>query len=313
VGSNLPFNGDTSSTLVNVEGREREIGEPGLRIYTHQVAPGFFAALGARRLSGRDFTAADGPGSPRVALVSRRFAERALPGLDPLGRRLRGRGKNDPWVTIVGVVDEIRWGRLAPDPKSFPEDPDVYYPLAQGPVQDLAVAVRSALPAADLTAAVRRETAAVDRDMPAYALEPMADLVARQTARSRFGAFLLGGFGALALLLAALGVYGVLGYNVARRVREIGVRMALGARRGEVLRLILAEALTLTAAGVALGLLGAAALPRVLGGQLYGLSATDPATLAAAALVLAAAALVAGWLPARRATRVDPVVVLKGE
>src|SRR5262249_39944269 len=155
--------------------------EQGLRIYTHQAAPGFFAALGARRLSGRDFTAADGPGSPRVALVSRRFAERVLPGLDPIGRRLRGRGKDDPWVTIVGVVDEIRWGRLAPDPKSFPEDPDVYYPLAQDPVQDLAVAVRSPLPADDLAAALRREAAAIDRGMPVYALERMADLLARQT------------------------------------------------------------------------------------------------------------------------------------
>jgi putative ABC transport system permease protein len=178
-------------------------------------------------------------------------------------------------------------------------------------VSDLGLLVRTATAPEAFATTLRRELSLLDRDAPLYSVTPMAELAGLQTARSRFGAFLMGAFGALALLLAALGVYGVISYSVAQRGHEIGVRMALGARRGEVFRLVLGQALGLAAVGMVLGIAGALALTRLLAGQLYGLSPNDPATYAAVALLLAAAALVAGYLPARRATRVDPVVVLK--
>lgn len=220
-------------------------------------------------------------------------------------------GRSRPWTTVVGVAADFRYRRLVSDPQRFPEDPDVYLPLAQRPAADLGLLVRTAITPEAFVATLRRELAALDPDTPLYAVTPMEELAASQTARSRFGAFLMGSFGILALLLAGLGVYGVISYSVAQRGHEIGVRMALGARRDEVFRLVLGQALGLTGAGMALGLAGALALTRLLAGQLYGLSPSDPATYAAVALLLAAAALVAGWLPARRATRVDPVVVLR--
>jgi len=197
------------------------------------------------------------------------------------------------------------------DPQISPEDPDLYLPLAQKPAADLGLLVRTAAAPGTLATTLRRELTALDRDVPLYAMAPMEELAAAQTARSRVSAFLMGSFGALALLLAGLGIYGVISYSVAQRGHEIGVRMALGARRGEVFRLVLAQALGLTAIGMALGLAGALALTRLLAGQLYGLSPNDPSTYAAVALLLAGAALAAGWLPAHRATRVDPLVALR--
>jgi predicted permease len=313
LGADMPLENNTSASTVAIEDHPVATGDRGIRAYYHAVSPGFLATLGARLLSGRDITAADLPGGAPVVVVSQKFARRAWPGEDPLGRRIRIGGKSRAWLTVVGVAANLRYGRLIADPQRFPEDPDLYIALAQRRSADVGLLVRAAVPPETLTATLRREIAAVDRDIPLYAVTPMADLAASQTARSRVGAFLMGAFGALALLLAALGVYGVISYSVAQRGHEIGVRMALGARRGEVFRLVLGQALGLTAIGMTLGLAGALALTRLLAGQLYGLSPTDPATYVAVALLLAAAALVAGWLPARRATRVDPLVALRHE
>ncbi|HEV7518170.1 MAG TPA: ABC transporter permease [Thermoanaerobaculia bacterium] len=309
--SDMPLEGNSSASTIAVEDHPVAPGARGIRAYYHAVSPGFFAALGARLRRGREVTAADGPGSVPVVVVSEKFARRAWPGEEPMGKRLRVGGKSRPWATVVGIAADLRYGRLVAAPQRFPEDPDLYLPFAQRPVTDLGLLVRTATAPEAFATTLRRELAALDRDAPIYALTPMAELAGLQTARSRFGAFLMGAFGALALLLAALGVYGVISYSVAQRGHEIGVRMALGARREEVFRLVLGQALGLAAVGMALGISGALALTRLLAGQLYGLSPNDPATYAAVALLLAAAALVAGYLPARRATRVDPVVVLK--
>ena len=309
--SDMPLEDSSSASRVALEGHLAGGEDPRLRTYLHEVSPGFFPALGVHLLRGRDLNSADVSGALPVVVVNEKFARRAWPGEDPLGKRLRVGGRSRPWTTVVGVAADFRYRRLVSDPQRFPEDPDVYLPLAQRPAADLGLLVRTAITPEAFVATLRRELAALDPDTPLYAVTPMEELAASQTARSRFGAFLMGSFGILALLLAGLGVYGVISYSVAQRGHEIGVRMALGARRDEVFRLVLGQALGLTGAGMALGLAGALALTRLLAGQLYGLSPSDPATYAAVALLLAAAALVAGWLPARRATRVDPVVVLR--
>jgi len=309
--SDMPLEDNTSAFIVTAEGRAVETGDRGFRVYFHAVSPGFLPTLGARLLRGRDLAATDLPGSPAVAVISEKLARRAWPGEDPIGRRLRMGRKGDDWLTVVGVAAELRYRRLVADPQISPEDPDLYLPLAQKPAADLGLLVRTAASPGALATTLRRELTALDRNIPLYAMAPMEELAAAQTARSRVSAFLMGAFGALALLLAGLGVYGVISYSVAQRGHEIGVRMALGARRGEVFRLVLVQALGLTAVGMALGLAGALALTRFLAGQLYGLSPTDPSTYAAVALLLAGAALAAGWLPAHRATRVDPLVALR--
>jgi predicted permease len=296
-----------------VDGRT---ADRGIRVYRHGVTPGFFTTIGSALISGRDFDARDVVDSPPTVIVSRRFASKAWPGADPVGRRLIiGRGNSDKpdWVTVVGVTADLRYRSLVADISRNPEDPDVYFPFAQRPDRTLSVLVSTTGSPAALTTAVRDAVHAFDRDAPTYGEGPFSDLIAQRTASFRLSAGVMSFFGIVALLLAGIGVYGLINYSVMQRRQEIGVRVALGAGRREIYSLVVKDAMRLTAAGLVIGL--AAALPsaRLISTQLYGVTASDPATYAAIVALLLTVGLGATLLPARRAARVDPIVALRAE
>ncbi len=272
----------------------------------------YLATLGIPVLRGRGPSAADRPGALPVVVVNRAFAERYWPD-DPLGHTVRLPGMDahpDVWMTIVGVVGDVRDAGL-----DAPVRPAMFIPYRQRPerlVGGLTIAVRAAGDPAPLAGPLRAALRAVEPSAPVE-LGTLEGLVASSVAERRFATVLLTAFAALALLLAALGVYATLSYAVARRSRELGVRMALGAQRGAVRRMVLRDAMRAVLPGVAAGLFGAWALSRVLRGLLYGVSATDPATFAGVSALLVGVALLASYLPARRATRADPLVAMRAE
>jgi putative ABC transport system permease protein len=308
--SDIPLGGASSAGMFTAEDSDRPF-----RAYRHAVSPGFFVTARIGFVEGRGFSHDDRADSPPVAIVSEKLARRHWRGRSALGQRLKGGSADStaPWMTVVGVVRNVRHRVLVDDFVQSPDDPDVYYPLSQRPDRDLGVLVRSAGDPTVLAASARREIQALDRDVPVYAVRPMPALVAAQTEDSRFAAALMALFGALALALSAIGVYGVLSHTVTQRSHEIGVRMALGADRGKVFLLVMRDALGLVLAGIAMGIVGAASMARLLASQLYEVSPADPATFVVGTSVLVAAALLATWLPARRATRVDPIVALRYE
>jgi len=281
-----------------------------IRMFRHRVTPGFFATLGIPLLKGRDFTADDHAQAPGVVIISEALARRYWPGEDALGKRLREEGASNPWVSVVGVAADVKYRGLPNNPNA---DPDVYFPLLQRPNNNLSLAVRTAAEPTNLTATIRQELQKLDPNLPVYNVMTMAQQIARQTTHSRFSAWLLGIFGALALALAAVGVYGVMSYLVTQHTREIGIRMALGAQARDVLKLVVWQGLALTLIGIGVGLIGALALTRLMKTLLFGVSATDPLTFAVIALLLVGIALLACWIPARRATKVDPVIALQCE
>jgi predicted permease len=290
---------------VILEGR-LETGGPAARWAA--VSPPYFQVYGLRLLAGRLFSAEDGAGSPPVTVVSRSFAERFFPGASPLGKRLRT-GADRPWRTIVGVVPDLQLGGLDGDPSQ----PAMYFPWNQMPVWGGALAIRTAGPPSALAAPLRRQAAAVDPEVPLAPIAAMDEsLSGAAEPYTRAGA-LFGLFGGVALFLAALGLYGVMAFAVARRTREIGVRMALGARAAEVRWLVLRARLVQMAAGIALGLGLALALSRLLAASLFQVRPWDVEVFLLAPAVLVAAGLVACLLPAARAARVDPMESLRAE
>jgi predicted permease len=313
--SDFPLDGSSSATLVTPEGQEPVLGNRGIRVYRHAVSAGYFGALGIPIVAGRPLDAGDTNSAAPAVVISEKMARRHFPGGSPIGRRLKlGRpGATSRWMTIVGVAGEVRHRSLVADPLTNPDDPDIYVPLAQRPARNLSIVVRANVDPGALAAPLRSAVASIDPDVPAFGFSAASAFVGAQTSNARFGAALMGLFGGLALLLAALGVHGVVSYGVARRRREIGVRLALGARRRQVVGLVLGEALALAAAGVAVGVVAAAALARLLHSLLYGVAPIDPPTFGVAAGVLVAAAAAAAWLPARRAARVDPMAALRSE
>jgi putative ABC transport system permease protein len=286
------------------------------RAMTQLVGVDYLATLGVPLLRGRAFTVQDRTGTPRVALVNRLFAEKYFPGADPVGRQLlidlpaSGRAaadKPDPWQ-IVGVTGNMRMRGLPGE-----DEPAITLPFAQHPVSEFSVAVRTTGAVEPVLRALRQAINEIDREVLADRMDTFASLVASQRMTQRNQSWLLGGFAAIALVLAALGTYGVITYSVGQRTREIGIRMALGAQPGDVLTLVLRHGLRLAFAGVALGLAASFAVGRTMESLLFGVKAFDVLTWAAAALALVATALVACWLPARRAVRVDPTVALRAE
>ena len=272
------------------------------------VGLGYLQTMGIALLRGRDFGSQDREGAPGVVIINETFARRHFPGQDPLGRRISLNGPRGPWREIVGMTRDGKYRTLGEAPAPF-----VHLPLAQNHETGMTLHVRAAGDPAGLVAAVRGEIRGLERNLPATDIRPLTEQISRSLFPARMGAALLGVFGLIALLLATVGLYGVMSYAVARRTRELGVRMALGAQPGDVLRLVLREGMTLIAAGVGLGLAGALAVTRLLASFLYGVSTTDPATFAGLAALLAAVALLASLIPARRAARVDPMVALRQE
>ncbi len=268
----------------------------------------YFETLQIPLLRGRDFTMQDREGAPGVAVVNETFVKRYLAGQDPIGKRISLNGAKGPWLEIVGLARDGKYLTLGEAPAPF-----VYQPIAQRHESGITLLVRTKTDPANFLAPVRREVQAIEKNLPITNLRPMTELIGNSLYAARMGAVLLGVFGLLALLLAAVGLYGVMAYSVARRTREIGIRMALGAQRGDVLRLVLYEGMTLVGVGILFGLAGAFALTRLLASFLYGVSTTDPSTFVGIAVFLAAIALVANFIPARRATKVDPMIALRYE
>jgi putative ABC transport system permease protein len=269
------------------------------------VTPDYFRAMSIPLLAGRPFSERDDARAPGVALVNRALARRFFAGEPVVGRRL---GRGEPRLRIVGVVGDTSFDSLAGEPQ-----PELFLPTAQGGPGGLAMVVRTASDPLALAAAVRREVRAIDRNLPVNRMRTLEDQVRRSLTRPRFSLLVVLVLAGVALALAAAGVGGLMAYTVAQRTREIGIRMALGAERRDAVRMVLGQAARLALAGVGLGLGGGFALMRWLAGQLYQARAAEPLPYLAGAACLLAAALLAGWLPARRASRVDPMIALRHE
>lgn len=281
-------------------------------IYSRSVSPSYLRTLGLPVLRGRALSEDDRAESPRVAVINEAAARRHFAGEDPIGRRIAwARAPERLWITVVGLVGDVRAQELAED-----EVPALYTPMAQELREWktwMNVAVRTAEAPESLAAAVRREVAGVDADIPVTRVRAMDDLITASVAPRRFNLLLLGGLAALALVLAAVGLHGVISYTVAQRTQEMGVRVALGAAPRDVVRLVLGQGLALTLGGVAMGAAAALGLTRFVSNMLFGVRATDPATFMGVALLLVAVAALACYRPARQAARVDPLVALRGD
>jgi putative ABC transport system permease protein len=266
----------------------------------------YFATLGIRLRNGRDFSAHDGPGAAPVAIVNEAFVRRHFPGEDPIGKKLRLGWGGDDAKEIVGVAGDVRHRGLDDQPR-----PEMYVPHAQFATMDMTLLARTQAKPESLTPALASAVRGLDAELPLTEVKTLDQYRADTIALPRFNTALLLVFAAVGLILTAIGLYGVIAYSVAQRTNEIGIRMALGAQGRDVIRMIIAQGLRLTLFGVAAGLLGALALTRLIQTLLFDVSATDPLTFAAVALLLGTVAGFACWLPARRAANVDPMVALR--
>jgi predicted permease len=300
---------------LNIEGRPAASRESIPIVSFAQVTPGYFRAMGIPLLKGRDFSDGDNSDqSPKVAIINATLARRFFSGGDPVGKRIcMGEDcSKGPWLSVVGVV-----GDAALESLSDPRFPQVFSPHAQGVEGGVAgnmeLAVRTSADPLSLAAAVRNAVHELDKDQSVANIETLDEVVSASLAQPRLNTLLLAGFAALALLLAAVGVYGVISYSVSTRTQELGIRTALGATRIDVLKLILQHGMLLALAGAGIGIVGALILVRLMSSLLYGVRPSDPATFLAAFVVLMGVALFASYIPARRATEVDPIVALRQE
>jgi putative ABC transport system permease protein len=308
----LPMANGRMAITFDVEGREPAPPgeEPVLEVRV--ATPGYFGAVGIPLRRGRVFTDADHTAAPQAVLLNETAAQRYFPGEDPIGRRIllgwtptEGRHAGGE---VVGIVGDVR--QLGPGEDFLPE---VYLPHAQVPQVGMSVVLRAAADPLALAGAIRAEVRAVDPNLPISSLRTLDQVVSRAVAQPRFYMLLLSIFAVVALVLAAIGIFGVMAYMVAQRTREIGIRIALGAEPSAVRHMVVGRALRLTIGGVVIGGLGALALTRVLESLLYGVSTTDPLTFVAVGILLSGVALLASYLPARRATHVDPMIALRAE
>jgi putative ABC transport system permease protein len=313
VSNGIPF-GSTNFPPFLIEGRPETDNKPsGLR---YHVSPAYFQTMGIEPIKGRLFTAEDMPNTPMVVIIDEVLAQRYFPNEDPLGKRLKS-SADAPGIEIVGVVRHAEPNSLdaqGPAPAqfylNFNQIPAERLP---GYVRRINLLTRTEVEPLSLASAVRAQIATLNKDQAVFNVRTMEEAVAQSVAPRRFSMMLLTVFAVVALGLASLGIYGLMSYAVAQRTREIGVRMALGAQSGNVLRLVIGQGMKLTLAGVALGLIASVALTRTMKNLLFGVSATDPVTFAAIALLLTLMALLACYVPARRAAKVDPMVALRNE
>jgi putative ABC transport system permease protein len=310
--SEIPLGGSSLHHNFVIEGRPPLAPGEEPDLYSRSVGGDYFGVMGIPLLRGRALTPQDDARAPLVGVVNERFAREYFDGADPLGSRIRwARAAEPQWITVVGVVGDVRHFGL-----DQPEEPAVYTPFAQSGQswkRWMNVVVKSETPAASLTNAVKEKIWSADAQVPVSRVRTMSEVMSASVARQRLNMTLLGLFAAVALLLATVGIYGVVSYTVAQRTHEIGVRVALGARRADVLRMVLGQGLGFALAGAGLGLVLALLATRLLAGLLYGVTGTDPAVYAVVSLLLVFVALVACYVPARRAMRVDPMEALRYE
>jgi putative ABC transport system permease protein len=311
--TNLPLTFKGNSGGVTIEGRPEPAPDEIPIVITRTVSPDYFRTMNIPVLTGRQFSPQDSPDSARVVIVSETTAQRFWPGEDALGKRIKMGGFNsdEPWLSVVGIVKDVRQFELDVDPK-----PQAYFPYTQMTYSFLAprdLVVRTAVDPLSLAAAARNEVWSIDKDQPVSNIATMEQILSNSVARQRFNMLLLAIFAAVALVLAAVGIYGVISYSVTQRTHEIGIRMALGATSSDVLRLVVGQGFKLVSIGVGIGLACAFILTRLMESLLFGVSATDPMTFAAISAVLVAVAMLASYIPARKATRVDPMVALRYE
>ena len=309
--TDLPLSGIDDAIFYSAEGQPPVTAQNRPRAYIHRITSGFFEALHTKLVAGRTFSADEMKPDSGVVMVSENVAKRFWPNQDPLDRRIKGGGpdSSSPWLRIIGVVGEMKYRGLPDNPTA---DPDIYRPLPDLE-RDILLLVRTSLDPASLSGAVRSAIHNVDRTIPVYNVATLPERIAEQTARNRFTSWLMGIFAGVALLLAVVGVYGVMSYAVTRRTQEIGVRMALGANRSQVLLLIVGQGLPLILAGILVGLTVSFGLTRVISTLLYGVTPTDAFTFATVTALLVSIAVFACWLPALRASRIDPLEALRHE
>jgi putative ABC transport system permease protein len=303
----LVFQGD--SVGISIEGQPNPPGSQRPNAATRIISPDYFSTMGIRLLQGRTFDNRDVATSIPVGIISETMARRFWPNQDPIGKRFTPGDPTQPdqWIQVIGVVNDIRQFQLTAEPR-----PQMYLTYEQvGFFAPRYLVVNTEVDPNSLAASIRQAVWEVDKDQPVSSIATMEEVLSDSIARQRFSMLLLAIFAGVALVLAAVGIYGVMSYSVAQRTHEIGIRMALGAQTGTVLKLAVGYGLKLVLAGIVIGLVAAFLLTRVMSTLLFGVTPTDPATFAVISLILIAVALLASYIPARRATKVDPVIALR--
>jgi len=309
--STLPLTGGIGWGGITIEGYDASSGQSMIQADNRIASVGYFETMKIPLIRGRFFAEQDTKESERVVIVDENMARTYWPNANPIGKRLkfgRGDNNNNPWMTVVGVVATVKHYALDTDSRVA-----LYIPHMQNGAGSLSIAARTTADPTGIAAAVTREARALDPNLPIYDVKTMEQWLSESLARRRFAMLMLGLFAMVAMLLAAVGIYGVMSYTVAQRTREIGIRVALGAQTRDVLRLIVQQGMSLAGIGIGAGVAAAIWATRLMTGLLFGVRATDPITFAAIALLLAIVALLACLLPARRATQVDPLIALRVE
>ena len=306
----VPFSGGGGGYAFTVEGAQSAPGEPAKVSWRRSVTPDYFTTMSIPLLKGRAFEKTDTEASEPVAIVDEKLAREYWSGSDPIGKRLRigGATSKAPWLTVVGVVRSVKNRQLDEDARFY-----IYQPFTQWAQRETSVVMRTSVDPESTTAGLRAQLAQLDPNLPLFEVTTVSGSVARSVKTKRLASFLLMGFASTALLLAVIGIYGVISLNVNSRTNEFGIRMALGAPPRSVLQLVVWQGMRVAAIGIAIGVLMALLLTRLLGGLLFGVTPTDPLTFTLVSGVLTGAALAAAYIPARRATKVDPLVALRYE
>jgi len=307
----LPLSGSINWGTITIEGYDpAESGQNKILADRRIAGPGYFETMMIPLISGRLFNQYDKEGAMPVTIIDENMARIYWPGIDPIGKRLKmgGLDSKAPWLTVVGVVGNVKQYALETESRVA-----LYFPHEQSPAGTMYITARTSGDPRGIVGLLTTEARAIDANVPVFDIRIMDQRISESLARRRFAMVSLGLFAVVAMTLAAVGIYGVMSYTVTQRTREIGIRMALGASSSGVLRLIVGKGMTLAAVGVGIGLAGALAATRMMASLLFGVSSTDPLTFAVISFLLAGVALGACFVPARRATRVDPMEALRYE